>query len=144
MTDGQTDGHRMTAIAALMHSIARQNIHQVEESCCKVRKKDYRSITSVIDLLSRLSWDSLQRGRRESRLVLFYKLFHQSSIFFRHVAKTFRSNRQPAIFIPLQCRKLTDWYKFSIFVTLHPRLEFTVFVIVIHLPFRSVVLSIES
>ena len=23
-TDGQTDGHRMTAIAALMHSIARQ------------------------------------------------------------------------------------------------------------------------
>ena len=24
MTDGQTDGHRMTAIAALMHSIARQ------------------------------------------------------------------------------------------------------------------------
>ena len=24
-TDRQTDGHRMTAIAALMHSIARQN-----------------------------------------------------------------------------------------------------------------------
>jgi len=31
VTDGQTDGHRMTAIAALMHSIARQNIAILDE-----------------------------------------------------------------------------------------------------------------
>ena len=66
VTDGQTDGHRMTAIASLMHSIARQNIHHLKESCSKVCKRDGRSITSVIDLLSRLNWDSLQR--RSSRI----------------------------------------------------------------------------
>jgi len=41
VTDGQTDGHGMPAIAALMHSIARQILR------CRYVEADYRQIRSI-------------------------------------------------------------------------------------------------
>jgi len=81
---------------------------------CRIHKADYRSTTSVTDLLSQLKWDSLQKRRCASGLVVFHKAFHgQSSISLGHLAKPSRSNRQSATFVPLQCH--TDVYKFSFF-----------------------------
>ena len=75
-----------------------KKIHQIEvvqRRAAKFVTRNYRSTTSVTDLLPQLNWITLQGRRRVSRFVEFHNAFRgQNSISFGHLAKPFCSNRQ--------------------------------------------------
>jgi len=91
-------------------------LDKVQRRAARFVHKDYKRITSVSQLVSKLGWESLVHRRQNARLSLLYKGLHGlASIPVDQLQHPSRSTRHSSVntFIPLSSR--IDAYKYSFF-----------------------------